>query len=247
MSEEGAPWTASEDLSYFEEAMSRGWIKPTSQVRSVQMCEKILTAAYQVFSKKGYQDTKVSDITTLAGCSVGIFYKRFPDKEHLFYALQYRHYERVHRRIDKLTDVQNSTMATEKVLRGFVRRTIENMVLNAGFNKAQVELSLKDERVLEARRANDKYAANKLMDVLVSRGELPDAAIIRNRLHFAVRAIYATISNLVLFGPGPYPVTDKRVVDNLTQVLIGFLHEEQRQLKDRRSKRTPRRKKKLSN
>jgi AcrR family transcriptional regulator len=246
MSKRAESSTSIEDLSYFKEAIRRGWIKPTSQARSAQMCEKILTAAYTVFSKQGYQDTKVSDITKQAGCSVGIFYKRFPDKERLFYALQYRHYERMHRRIDKLADMHNSVMTTEEVLQDFVRRRIESMVANAGFNKAQVELSLKDKRVLKVRRANDKYVANRLMDFLLSRGELSDVAENRDKLHFAVRAMYAMISNLVLFGPGPYPVTDERVADYLTQALLGFLHEEQHRLVDKKSKRAPKRKKKIS-
>lgn len=245
MSKRTEPGTSIEDLDYFEEAIRRGWIKPTSQARSAQMCEKILTSAHTVLSKQGYQDTKVSDITKHAGCSVGIFYKRFPDKERLFYALQYRHYEHVHRQSDKLADVHNSAMTTERILQGFVRRTVESMVANAGFNKAQVELSLKDKLVLEARRANDKYVANRLMDMLVSRGELHEIEEIREKLQFAVRAILATISNMVLFGPGPYPVTDERVTDNLTQVLLGFLDQERRQLPDRQTKRAPKRKKKI--
>ncbi|HJL61931.1 MAG TPA: hypothetical protein QF517_08240 [Pseudomonadales bacterium] len=42
--------------------------------------------------------------------------------------------------------------------------------------------------------------------------------------------VYTTITHIVLFGPGPYPVKDKRVIENLTEILIGFLHEEQKRL-----------------
>jgi AcrR family transcriptional regulator len=230
-------WSDSADLSYFEEAMRKGWIKPASQVRSVEMCEKILTAAHEVFSKQGYSDTKVSDITKEAQCSVGIFYKRFPDKEHLFYALQHRHYGRARHRIDKLTDRRDSAVTTEQFLQNFVSTTIQKMMANAGFNKAQIELALKDKRVLEARRAHDKYVANRLMDFLVGQGELPDNPDTRDKLHFAVRTIYATLSNFVLYGSGPYEVGDERVAANLSQVLLGFLHEEQRHLSKQKSKR----------
>ena len=158
-----------DDQSYFEVAVRRGWIKPTNQARSRQTCDRILVAAFKVFSKNGYRDAAVSDITKAAGCSVGIFYRRFRDKEGLFYALQYRTYEQSHRMLDRLTDMRDSKMDTEEILGRFVRRTLENMVVNAGFNKAQVELSLKDRRVLETRRANDKYSSDRLMDFLVYR------------------------------------------------------------------------------
>ncbi len=244
MSRKTESQSSTEDLSYFEEAVRRGWIKPTTQARSKQMCEKILAAAYEVFSEHGYQETKVSDITKRAGCSVGIFYKRFPDKESLFYALQYRHYERAHRQLDRLKDVQESKMTTERVILGFVQSTVEFMVANAGFNRAQVELSLKDDRVLEERRDNDRYAADRLMDFLVSRGELRDTPVTRDHIQFAVRAVLAAITHLVLFGPGPYAVTDRQVIDNLTQILLGFLHEEQRRPAGRKSRRAPSRGKK---
>ena len=103
-----------EDLGYFEVAVRRGWIKPTNQARSRQMCDRILVAAFKVFSKNGYRDANVSDITKAAGCSVGIFYRRFRDKESLFYALQHRHYEQAYRMLDRLMDMNDSKKGTKK-------------------------------------------------------------------------------------------------------------------------------------
>jgi AcrR family transcriptional regulator len=222
---------ADEHSSYFEVAVRRGWIKPTNQARSRETCDRIMVAAYMVFSKTGYRDTNVSDITKAAGCSVGIFYKRFRDKEGLFYALQYQRYEKVHQMIDRLVDVYESKRGTEDILSRFVYRTLEAMVANAGWNKAQVELSLKDRRVLDARRANDRYISDRLMDFLVYRDELPDTPELRDKLHFVVRVVLGTITNFILFGSGPYAATDKRVVDNLAEVIVGFLHEEQQRLR----------------
>jgi AcrR family transcriptional regulator len=202
-----------------------------NQARSRETCDRILVAAFKVFSQKGYRDTNVADITEAAGCSVGIFYKRFSDKEALFYTLQYQNLEQSHRMLDRLTKMHDSTKGTENVLGSFVYTTRERMVVNAGFNKAQVELSLKDPRVLEARRAIDRYASDRLMDLLVYRKELPDTPELRDKLHFVVRVVLGTLSNLILFGSSPYSITDSRVVDNLAKVLVGFLREEQRDLK----------------
>jgi AcrR family transcriptional regulator len=218
-----------QEPDYLEVAEKEGWVKPAAQERSREMCERILEAAYTVFSENGYQNTNVSEITRLAGCSVGIFYKRFADKEGLFFTLQHRYFRGSHRRFDLILDASDSD-TTSDIFRGFVKRTLNAMIANQGFVKAQVELSLKDSRVAKARMGNIVYAADRLMQVLVERGELPDTEELRSKLQLAVRVVFATITHLVLFGAGPYPVKDKRMVDNLVEILIGFLHEEQQRL-----------------
>ena len=218
-----------QEPDYLELAEQEGWVKPATQKRSREMCERILAAAFEVFSENGYRDTKVSEITRLAGCSVGIFYKRFSDKEGLFFTLQHRYFRSSHRRFDMILDASDSDTNSD-IFRGFVKRTLDAMVANQGFAKAQIELSLQDSRVVKPRMANIVYAADRLLQVLVQRGELPDTKELRAKLQLVVRVVFATITHLVLFGAGPYPVKDKRMVDNLVEILVGFLHEEQQHL-----------------
>jgi AcrR family transcriptional regulator len=224
------PLSSTDELLYFDVALKKGWIRPATQDRARQMCEKILVAALKLFARQGYYATNVSDITKAAGCSIGIFYKRFTDKEGLFYTLQYRHYELANRMLDRLVDVHRSSLATEEILHRFVLRTLENMVANTGFHKALVEVSLKDHKAWNARRAHNEYAGNRLMDFLTFREELPESQELREKIQFAVRVVFSTITNFVVLGPGPYTVKDERVVDNLAEFLVGFLHEEQERL-----------------
>jgi AcrR family transcriptional regulator len=221
--------SAMEQSDYLKVAAEEGWLKSATQKRSSDMCERILEAAFVVFSEKGYRDTNIVDITGLAGCSVGIFYKRFTDKEGLFFTLQHRHFSGSRARFDMITDARD-TDTTADIFRGFVNRSRKFMFANTGFIKAQVELALKNPKVADARKANLVYAADRLMQVLVSRGELPDSKELRKKLELAVRVVFATLTHMVLFGPGPYPIKDKRVLENLTDILVGFLHEEQDRL-----------------
>jgi AcrR family transcriptional regulator len=214
---------------YQKTAMREGWMKPATQQRSLDMAERILEAAFQVFSAKGYRATKISDVATLADCSVGIFYKRFADKEGLFFTLQHRHFSASRKRFELILEAKDADVP-EVIFRGFVQRSLKNMLLNTGFIKAQIELALTEPRVAKARLENIVLVADKFMQVLVPRGELPDTKEVRSSLEMAVRVVYATITHIVLFGPGPYPLNDKRVVDNLTEVLVGFLHEEKKRL-----------------
>ena len=47
------------------------------------MRTRLISAAREVFEERGYLDTKLSDITTAAGCSTGTFYLYFADKNEI--------------------------------------------------------------------------------------------------------------------------------------------------------------------
>ena len=209
---------------YFDVAVRQGWIRPVNQNRSREMCEKILIAASKVFAKKGYRDTRIQDITEVAGCSVGIFYERFFDKNGLFYALQHRHYELANRMLDRLAVVHQSKLSTPEVFHGFVQRTLENMISSSGFHKALIEISIKDGKANRARKAHIQYAGDRMLDFLVNRDELPETPEIRDKVQFAVGVVFSTITSLVVLGPGPYALKDRRVVENMAEFLVGFLH-----------------------
>ena len=62
-------------------------IRTPVQRRSRDKFERIFTAAETLFATKGPQATSIQDIIELAGCSVGAFYQRFPDREALVTAV----------------------------------------------------------------------------------------------------------------------------------------------------------------
>lgn len=213
---------------YYDHAVEKGWIMPTSQKRSRIMCERILDAANRVFAKQGFGAAKISDIAEVAGSSVGIFYKRFSDKEGLFYALQYRHLKSSQRQIDRMVASPDSDLTTHDVLDRFVRSSVTYILREAGFERALVEMSLKDHEVWKAQSRHNRYVSDRLVDYFVVRGELSDVdEDLRNRAHFAVRIVFSTVVNLVAFGPGPYEADDARVIGSLTDHLCSFVRDEQ--------------------
>lgn len=60
---------------------------PVEQVRSLARHERILEAALQVFSRKGYRDASVDDIAVESETSKGGVYFHFPNKQAIFLAL----------------------------------------------------------------------------------------------------------------------------------------------------------------
>ncbi len=61
--------------------MSQKKVRVPQQKRSIEKKEKIVTAAFQVFNKKGYFATYTDDIAEEAGLSVGCIYSYFHDKK----------------------------------------------------------------------------------------------------------------------------------------------------------------------
>ena len=68
--------------------MEKGVREPVQQ-RSIDKKERIIKAAYELFSKDGYYSTVTSDIAKAAGVSTGIVYGYFKDKRDiLFYVIK---------------------------------------------------------------------------------------------------------------------------------------------------------------
>ena len=59
-------------------------MKPALQKRSREKADRMLKAGHLLVEKHGYDGMRIGDIANEAGCSVGIFYERFGDKENFF-------------------------------------------------------------------------------------------------------------------------------------------------------------------
>ncbi|MFZ4815790.1 MAG: TetR/AcrR family transcriptional regulator [Phototrophicaceae bacterium] len=86
--------------------------------------EKILDAALDVFSIKGYHDTRLDEIVVESGTSKGSIYFHFPNKEKLFIALVDKFADLLEKRVsdavhDDAPGIQRVRAALEAVLNTF--------------------------------------------------------------------------------------------------------------------------------
>lgn len=68
---------------------------PKVLTRTERITERLLEAATQIFIKKGYDATSMTEIAAIAHASKETFYRRFPTKDHLFRAVVVRRAERM--------------------------------------------------------------------------------------------------------------------------------------------------------
>ncbi len=83
----------------------------TSSRDPVGTRERILDAALNLFSRKGYHDTRLDEIVAESGTSKGAIYFHFPNKERLFLALLEKFADLLERRITEAIQAHESPMA----------------------------------------------------------------------------------------------------------------------------------------
>lgn len=95
--------------------------------------ERILDAALNIFSRKGYHDTRLDEIASDSGTSKGSIYFHFPNKERLFVALVDQFADllerRVAERIENEQGIARVQLALEAVLDTFSRYRLPAKIL----------------------------------------------------------------------------------------------------------------------
>ncbi len=81
------------------------------QTRAQDRRQRILDAAFQVFSRKGYRDASVDDIADTSHTSKGGVYFHFPNKEAIFLALLNRTTARLMQKIESALSLHDDPVA----------------------------------------------------------------------------------------------------------------------------------------
>jgi AcrR family transcriptional regulator len=100
-------------------------IRRPKQSRSIEMKEKILSAALQLFCEKGYYKTTTNEIAHRADVSIGSLYSYFKDKDTIFLEIL----ERYHDKFDKAKEKAISNLGLLRTdERGVLRALIEALI-----------------------------------------------------------------------------------------------------------------------
>jgi AcrR family transcriptional regulator len=177
---------------------------------------RILDAALEVFSHKGYHDTKMDEIVTQSGTSKGAIYFHFPGKERLFLALVDQFADLLERRV-------TAAIATERQGIERVRVALQTCLETFGKYRRPAKLLLVQATglgtVFEKKRleVNDRFAdlIRQYLDEAVKVGDIPpvDTEVIA---HAWMGAIYSLVIRWVQTGE-PEP---QRILQALLPMLL---------------------------
>ena len=74
------------------------------QENALKTRQKLLDAAVKLIEENGLNDLNIENITNAAGCAKGTFYVYFPHKEDIVFEICRELFERIERRMQKMTD-----------------------------------------------------------------------------------------------------------------------------------------------
>ena len=166
--------------------MEKG-IREPKQQRSIEKKERIIQAAYELFSEKGYYSTVTSDIAKRAGVSTGIVYGYFSDKRDiLFYVLKIYINETASPVMEYLSSLPQGVTLEE--LFDKVLTLAENMhKKNANLHNILHALAVLDEGINESFMSLEKHitfsAAQRFTELGFARDRLEE------KVHIAMNVI----------------------------------------------------------
>jgi AcrR family transcriptional regulator len=199
------------------------WARPAHQSRSRDQRDRLLKAGERVFAEQGFWQAHVAEIAARAGCSVGSFYRRFKDKETLFFALQAFMAERAEANIKAFfADPRCATEPMGELLRRLVANSSRNLRRIEGYFRALFELSLRGHPVWPSMRRLERVEADELVALLGRRGFATPPEL-TDRAHLALRIMHGQLISQFLHGPGPFESGDPRLTDELALLLERYL------------------------
>lgn len=119
------------------------------QEKSQQTMVELMDAAMELFARKGYRETSVSEITRRAGYAKGSFYRHWPSKDQLFLQI-------VERKLAQYRAARDERLAQADDLEGALRIIwdfLQDMVADRNWAKVFLEFTVHAARDPELRQA----------------------------------------------------------------------------------------------
>ena len=162
-------------------------IRQPKQQRSIDKKERIIKAAYELFSEKGYHSTVTSDIAKRAGVSTGIVYGYFADKRDiLFYVLKIYIRETATPVMDYFTTVTQK-VSLEEMFDNIITLTQSIHQKSANLHSMLHSLAFVNEDINEEFLSLEKHITVSASQKLNELGYYPERA--EEKVHIAMNVI----------------------------------------------------------
>jgi AcrR family transcriptional regulator len=195
---------------------------PPKQERSREKLERLLRAGRALFAEHGFEGTRISDVVERAGCSVGVFYARFDDKDSFFAAVQ-DHF------LAELAEVTTDLNAHAAELGGveLLRATIAQGVGIFRGNAALVRAFLNHEATHPSAgqpiRTVVETRARQLVEAVLESGTPIGHPDPETAIAVGAHVIRGALLQEAIHGPGLLPLDDDALVDELTDLFTAYL------------------------
>jgi AcrR family transcriptional regulator len=199
---------------------------PVRQRRSQETLDRLLDAAEHLLGQVGPDGATLRAIAEEAGVSVGIVYRRFPDKDTVLRAAYMRFFERaVAANEAAFVAADWDSLSANQIARGFVQGMVAGMRRHRALLRALLLYARTHEDADFRRRAESMNEATYrwLTALLVSRGSAMDHPDPESAVPFAIRLVGSLAQDSILFHPGGQQSSPEQLVAELTRAFVRYL------------------------
>jgi AcrR family transcriptional regulator len=207
------------------------WVRPIHQARSQETLERILEAAEEVVSEKGFDSATVSEIVRRANSSVGAMYARFNDKDSLLVVLQERFIEQALATTEAVLDPARWEGASiGEILSAALPFVVHVYQQKRGLIRAFILRGCNDEQFAERSVRVGREISERLIKLLTARREEikhPDPVLATD---FALRMTFDVLDAATFYGDlqrTKLTMTADQYAEELTRMFLSYLGIEQ--------------------
>ncbi len=207
------------------------WVRPIHQARSQETLERLLEAAEEVVSEKGFENATVSEIVRRAKSSVGAMYARFNDKDALLVVLHERFSEQAQATTESVLDPARWEGASiGEILSAALPFVVHVYQQKRGLIRAFIVRGCNDEQFFERSIRVGRDISDRLIKLLLARREEikhPDPML---AVDFALRTTLDVLDTATFYGEVPrtkLSLTTDQLAEELTRMFLSYLGIEQ--------------------
>ena len=198
-------------------------IRPALQERSREKRDRLLRAGMSVFSKYGYDQTRMTDIAAEAGVSVGVLYQRFNDKRGLFEVIVETLSHRSKEELDTFFDEIDETWSLHELIERLVGNLIDGIERDVNFFLALITVGEKIPSVVDRLAEIDYLRAQRLSAFLAEHALVDPALIDKEKVFFALATAIRMLLVTAKVDRDPIRLRDPRIRVELAAMLVGYL------------------------
>lgn len=210
----------------FTEAARRPDRSAPKQARSQAKLERLLHAGRDLFAEHGFDGTRIGDVVERAGCSIGVFYSRFADKDAFFAAVRDDFLAEVAATTAELNN-RASELGGVELLRAYIAHGVRIFRHNAGLIRALLHYEA-------THLSSQAGAGGPMRDLVEARARGLAEAVERSgtkvghpdpatAVAVGAHVVRGALLQEAVHGPGLLPLDDDDLVDELTDLFTAYL------------------------
>jgi AcrR family transcriptional regulator len=203
------------------------WVKPVHQARSQETLERLLDAAEEVISERGFNNATVSEIVRRGKSSVGAMYARFNDKDSLLVCLHERFCEQGLATAEVALDTKRWDGSTiGEIFSAAMPFLVHTYHMKRGLIRAFIVRGSGDHEFAERAARLSRAISEKLIALLMARRDEichPDPVL---AVDFALRMTFDTLDQATLYWDvqrSKIQYTPEQLAEELTRAFLSYL------------------------